>query len=369
MVQFSKEAPASNSKSVEVSEQSQEQGQCQNCRIQWTNRDLWSGTPQPNREVVGQDCTKGVCQEQPPPETVWYVPWRRWSLEMRGRLSNADISFEASHPVLLPRGHHLTTLVVRRAHQRVLHNGEKDTLTEVRGRYWIVKGRWFVMKVVRQCVICKRFEVRPFLGQSPPPLPNFRLCEDPLFTYTGVDFAQPLYVKGSHNADDSKVWICLYTCCVVRAVHLDVVPKLTTTVFIHSLKRFSARWGLPRQFVSDNGKTFKAAARLIDTIIHHQDVHHYLLGVGVRWLFNLERALWWSGVFERMVQMMKCCLKKTVGRAKFSYDELVTAVIEVEGIINSRPLTCVTADMWTEATEPSWWCLLSRHWGGIRSHI
>ena len=153
-----------------------------------------------------------------------------------------------------------------------------------------MKGRSFVRKVVRQCVICKRFEGRPFLGPSPPPLPNFRLREDPPFTYTGVDFAGPLYVKRSHNADDGKVWICLNTCCVVRAVHLDVVPNLTTPAFNHSLKRFSARRGLPRQFVSDNGKTFKAAARLIDTIIHHQDVQHYLSGVGVRWLFNLERA-------------------------------------------------------------------------------
>ena len=51
--------------------------------------------------------------------------------------------------------------------------------------------------------------------------------------------------------------------------------------------------------------------------------------------------------------MMKHCLKKTVGRAKFSYDELVTAVIEVEDVINSRPLTYVTADDLEEPLTPA----------------
>lgn len=53
----------------------------------------------------------------------------------------------------------------------------------------------------------------------------------------------------------------------------------------------------------------------------------------------LQRAPWWGGVFERMVRMTKRCLKKIVGRAKLTYDELIIAVIEVEAVINSRPLS------------------------------
>ena len=65
----------------------------------------------------------------------------------------------------------------------------------------------------------------------------------------------------------------------------------------------------------DNGKTFKAAARVIDTIVQHSEVQQYLTRVGVEWSFNVERAPWWGGVFERMVGMTKRCLKKMVGRA------------------------------------------------------
>ena len=82
--------------------------------------------------------------------------------------------------------------------------------------------------------------------------------------------------------------------------------------------------------MSDNGNTFKAAAKLIDSIIHHQDIQQYLSGVGVRWLFNFECPPWWGGEFEMMVHMMKCCLKKITGRAKLLYDKLVTTMIKVE---------------------------------------
>jgi len=61
--------------------------------------------------------------------------------------------------------------------------------------------------------------------------------------------------------------------------------------------------------MSDNGKTFKAAAKVINTIVHHQKVQYYVTDLGVEWLFNPERAPQWGGVFERMVRMIKRCLK------------------------------------------------------------
>ena len=49
-----------------------------------------------------------------------------------GRLANAEIPYPTKHPVLLPRSHPLTSLIVCDAHNRVQHNGVKETLTEVR---------------------------------------------------------------------------------------------------------------------------------------------------------------------------------------------------------------------------------------------
>ena len=58
-----------------------------------------------------------------------------------GRLSNADLIPSTKHPVLLPKKYHLTVLIVRDAHERVMHNGVKETLTELRTKYWIIRGR------------------------------------------------------------------------------------------------------------------------------------------------------------------------------------------------------------------------------------
>jgi hypothetical protein len=56
---------------------------------------------------------------------------------------------------------------------------------------------------------------------------------------------------------------------------------MTTTTFVRCLKRFSARRGLPRKIISDNAKTFKAAARLIKIIFNHKDIKDYLSHVGL----------------------------------------------------------------------------------------
>ena len=121
-----------------------------------------------------------------------------------GRLTNADIPPIAKNPILLNSQHYFTTLIVREAHSRVMHNGVKETLTELRSRYWIIRGRSFVRKLIHQCVICRRFEGGAHQPPPPPPLPECRVQRSPPFHYTGVDYAGPLYVKGGN-----KVWICL----------------------------------------------------------------------------------------------------------------------------------------------------------------
>ena len=73
-----------------------------------------------------------------------------------------------------------------------------------------------------------------------------------------------------------KAWICLFTCFVTRAVHLDVVLDMSTETFIRCLKRFAARKGLPQRFISDNGKTFKAASRFLKSVFKEDTVRDHL---------------------------------------------------------------------------------------------
>ena len=238
-------------------------------------------------------------------------------LRCGGRLQNADLSFSSKHPILLNKKHYLTYLIVKNAHERVQHNGVKETLTEVRSKYWIIRGRSLVKSFIHKCIICRRFDGMPLRTLPAPPLPTFRVNEAPPFNNSAVDFAGPLYVRNWGVSKSNKVWICLFTCCVTRAVHLELVLDLSAVIFIRCLKRFVARRGLPRKIVSDNAKTFKATAKAIDSMLKDQDVQNYLSHVGVEWVFNLEKAPWWGGIFERLVKSTKRCLRKLIGQAVF----------------------------------------------------
>ena len=78
---------------------------------------------------------------------------------------------------------------------------------------------------------------------------------------------------------------------VTRALHLELVNELSAPAFIRCLK-FTARRGLPRRIVSDNAKTFKAAAKAIEAMLSHLDLKGHLLNLKVEWNFNLEKAPW-----------------------------------------------------------------------------
>ena len=171
-------------------------------------------------------------------------------MRCNGRLSKADLPSSMKHPVLLDKGHHITSLIVQDSHKRVMHGGVKLTLTELRARFWIVQGRQFVKKL-----LYTETQRKAISSSTIPTPPRVQGKGVSTICLQGVDFAGTLYVK-NHTGPQQKLWICLYTCCVTRAIHLDLVPSLTTSAFLRSLRRLSARRGTPLLMVSDNGKTF-----------------------------------------------------------------------------------------------------------------
>ncbi len=134
---------------------------------------------------------------------------------------------------------------------------------------------------------------------------------------------------------------------------MDIVFDMSTDAFLRCLKRFAAGCGLPRKTLSDNGSTFKAAAKFIASVSRNEIVEQYLSSMKCQWVFNIEYAPWWGGVFERMVRATKRCLRKMIGRACLTGDEMLTAVTEVEGVINSRPLSYISSLDIEEPLTPS----------------
>ena len=162
-------------------------------------------------------------------------------LRCGGRLKNAPIPYDARFPIFLPRCSRITYLVINYCHFKVLHNGVRDTLTELRSRFLVTKGRQTVKTAIGNCSVCKKLQGRSYAVPPPPPLPEFRLSDEFPFTRVGVDFAGPMYVKDvfAKKGDMNKV-----TCAATRAVHLELVPNLSAESFIRALAPFKERRGI-----------------------------------------------------------------------------------------------------------------------------
>ena len=270
----------------------------------------------------------------------------------KGRLSNSDLDIEAKFPILLPRDNTFTDLVIQDCHHRVGHLGLKATLAELRSRFWVPRGRQYVKRILSKCIVCIHKQGRPYNRPIEGPLPDFRVKDVPPFTNVGVDFAGPLFYKDI-DGQMKKCYFVLYTCCTSRALHLDLVIDLSGPAFLRSLRRFTARRGTPSLINSDNAKTFKFAAKFLSTLAKDPSVFSFLQDKRITWRFNLERSPWWGGYFERLVGSVKSCLRKVLGNARLSLDELNTTLLEVEGILNSRPLTYIYDEIGYEPLTPN----------------
>ena len=273
-------------------------------------------------------------------------------LRCMGRLGRGKIPFDSKHPMILPGGHWVTTLIIRACHEKVFHDKVKETLAEFRSAYWVTRGRQRVSSVLQTCRLCKILEGLNYPAPVQAELPDFRVDGGIAFKNTGVDFGGPVYTKEAEEM--RKSYIVLFTCATSRMVHLELCPNLTTEAYVRSQKRMIGRRGAPVMFVSDNGRTFKG-----------KGLKRFNAERGIRWRFNLSRAPWWGGMFERLIRSTKRCLKKAIGRRRLTYEELETVLIDVEAVLNSRPLTYLYAnDTDTPITPSHLFCgrrLLDQH--------
>jgi len=288
-------------------------------------------------------------------------------LVCQGRLQHSDLHEDSKYPIILPKEHKLAQLVVLECHKRVHHMKVRATLAELRSRFWITRGRQFVKKIIKPCYYCRLQDGKPFNAPATSALPEFRVAEAPPFSTTGMDFAGPLYVKGKGD-EMSKMYIALFSCFITRAIHLELVTDLTSATFINCLRRFCARRGTPVRIVSDNAKMFKATCSFLNKAWREAEVGEFFISKRVIWKFNLDRTPWWGGAFERMVGIVKRCLRKVLGNARLNQDEMSTVLVEVECTVNSRPLTYSYEELEAQVLTPSH-LLLGRRLSPLSDYI
>ena len=266
-------------------------------------------------------------------------------LRVGGRLQRAGLSFEQTHPLILPRRHELTGLLIQHYHQKGQHRGYNYVLARLRERFWVIGGTGTVRHYLAGCTQCRHAHA-PLGSQQMAPLPPSRFeVGQPAFTYTAVDYFGPLEVRVKRST--VKRWGCLMTCLTTRAVHLEVAHSLTTDSFLLAFRRFASTYPGVREMLSDNGTNFVGADRELKKEflegVNFGDLARGARkdGIDFRWKFNPPAASHQGGVFERMIGLVRSCLRHTMRDISYrtpSDEGLLTMMKEIEGILNSRPL-------------------------------
>ena len=127
-------------------------------------------------------------------------------------------------------------------------------LSQIRMTYWIQRGRAEVktqnlLKIPRRSI---QNAIDGSVAKKSMPFKN-----------TELDYFRPLYVR-CDNEEKKKVWVCLFACVILRAIHLEFVGDPATEQFLVALRGFIARQGKPDESMSGNAAHFKLAKSAID---------------------------------------------------------------------------------------------------------
>ena len=216
----------------------------------------------------------------------------------------------------------------------------------------ILKSKYGQMSEIVNAYVQNIMALPMITGSHPKKVHEFYEKGQTPFQVIGVDFAGPLRYRKKPKTE-GKAYILLYACSLTRAMYVDLVQNLETTEFIRSLKCFIARRGRPQRIYSDNGKTFVSASKWIQQVMKDERIHGFLTQQGIEWKFDLSRAPWWGGQFERLIGLVKGSLYKSVENGLLSWKELQEVLLDVEVALNNRPLDYVEDDIKLPILTPS----------------
>ena len=130
-----------------------------------------------------------------------------------------------------------------------------------------------------------------------------------------------------------------------KAVHPEMVLKLTTAEFLAALRRFVARRGCLETLATDNGTNFIGALRELKRLYQflnssetQSSVDRFCTTENVKWTLIPTQSPHFGGLWEVAVRSMKLLLYKVVGSHCLSMDKLFTLLVEVKSVLNSHPL-------------------------------
>ena len=269
-------------------------------------------------------------------------------LRAKGRLRHAPIPWNQKHPIILDIKDHVTQLIVQDAHTNSCqHMGTEFVRAHLQQTFLIIGLRRFLRRLSRTCFICRRWRaqnITPMMSD----FPHFRFADAEKqypFINVGLDYFGSFYIEDNTRKLE-KQYICIFTCLVTRAVHLEVCHSLDTDSCLLAIRRFVSRRGYPEIIISDNGTNFTASKKVmnLDNISIDNSYIAQQLSQNIVWKMNPPLAPHFGGIWERIIQTAKRTLLIILGSQQLKAETFQTIVTETEGILNSRPITYVSSD-------------------------
>ena len=265
-------------------------------------------------------------------------------IRAQGRVGKSQLSFETKHPILSHWKHHVVELFLQNEHKSSHHEGAEHDRNTVQQKFWILGIRNALRSIKIKCIRCRKGRAQT----GAPVMANLheeQLVASTVFSNVCVDYFGPITVKiGRRN---EKRLCCCFTCLTVRAVHIEIVPKLDTDCCLNAIMRFIARRGKLVKMISDNGKNFVGAEKELAEYTaawNKRQIEEHLIQQGIRWKFNPPAAPHFGGVRERLLSSRKKAIYAVLGNRSVKEDVLSTTMCVVEQTLNARPLTQVSSD-------------------------
>lgn len=257
-----------------------------------------------------------------------------------GRLAYSELAYDNKHPLLLSRQHRLTELLIDQVHKDNLHPGLRTLSFLLAQNYWILSSRRAIRSRLSKCIRCYRTNPKPVVPRMGN-LPKLRVSQVKTFSSVGVDFAGPfpLYIKRHRGARPFKGYICLFVCFATKAIHLELVCSLSSEAFLGALRRFIGRRGRCQRIHCDRGTNFVGAANTLSSLMLEAASTE-----AIEFSFNPPAASHFGGLWEINVRSFKTHLTRTIGNQILTYEEFSTLMVQIEALLNSRPLCEMSSD-------------------------
>lgn len=147
-----------------------------------------------------------------------------------------------------------------------------------------------------------------------------------------------------------KAYIALFVCMTTKALHLELVTSLSTESFLAALHRFVGRRGNVSEMRSDQGTNFvgedhqlKEFYDMLTSQLMQKKIAEFCQVRCIDWKFNPPKAPHQGGLWEAGVKCVKYHLHRVLKEAYLNYEEMNTLLVQIEAILNSRPL-CQQSD-------------------------